>query len=428
MPTPNRTLSRLDLTCIGINSIVGSSIFLFPGALAKELGPASVLTFGAVGLLMLSVGLCFAEASSRFDRAGGSYLYADEAFGPLGGFAIGWMSWVTAVLGWSAVANGISSYLGYFDPRLSSWTAVKTIAGVSIAVLAVLNYRGVKLGAKASNFFTAAKLGALFVFVAAALPKVELANLTPLAPHGWSGFGPACFMAYFAFQGFEQVPVPSGDAESPKEHAPFAVCASLLLAAGVYMAVQFAAVGAYPGLAGSAMPLAAAAGHVMGPWGAGFIALGAACSMTGYTSGAAIVAPRYMAALAEGGQLPSALGEPHPAFGTPHRSVLLTAAVAFAAAILLDFKQLVDFSNIVVCAQYAATCVAVPLLRRKSAAPAGAFRVPGGWTVPLLGLGATFWLGAQGGMAELTWAAAALAAGLVIRVVSRRPAALAVPA
>ena len=413
----SRSLTRLDLTCIGINSIVGSSIFLFPGALAQSLGPASVLAFGAVGVLMISVGLCFAEAASRYDRAGGSYLYAEDAFGSWGGFSIGWMSWVTAVLGWSAVANGISTYLSYFGP--SGWWFVKGVAGGSIVLLAALNYRGVKLGATASNLFTAAKLGALFVFVAAALPKIRAANLAPFAPHGWSGFGPACFMAYFAFQGFEQVPVPSGDARSPKEHAPFAVCASLILAAFVYMAVQFAAVGAYPALAGSAMPLADAAGFVMGPWGAGLIALGAACSMTGYTSGAAIVAPRYMAALAEGGQLPAALAEPHPKFGTPHRAVAITAAVAFAAAIALDFKQLVDFSNIVVCAQYAATCVAVPLLRRKAGVPAGGFRLPGGWLFPLLGLGATFWLGAQGSVTELSWAAGALVAGLAVRLGAR---------
>lgn len=38
--SPNqRALGRIDPTCIGINSVVGSSIFLFPGTLAASLGP-----------------------------------------------------------------------------------------------------------------------------------------------------------------------------------------------------------------------------------------------------------------------------------------------------------------------------------------------------------------------------------------------------
>ena len=60
-----RPLGLLDLTCIGINAIVGSSIFLFPGRLAGHLGPASILSFGVTGLLLLAVGLCFAEAATH---------------------------------------------------------------------------------------------------------------------------------------------------------------------------------------------------------------------------------------------------------------------------------------------------------------------------------------------------------------------------
>ncbi|MBI5201336.1 MAG: amino acid permease, partial [Elusimicrobia bacterium] len=67
-----RELGLLDLTCLGINAIIGSSVFLFPGRLAALLGPASILSFGVTALLLSTVCLCFAEASTRFDRGGGS--------------------------------------------------------------------------------------------------------------------------------------------------------------------------------------------------------------------------------------------------------------------------------------------------------------------------------------------------------------------
>jgi len=40
-----RPLTRLHLTAIGVNAVVGSSIFLFPGLLAGMLGPASIVAF-----------------------------------------------------------------------------------------------------------------------------------------------------------------------------------------------------------------------------------------------------------------------------------------------------------------------------------------------------------------------------------------------
>src|SRR5262245_38757833 len=90
-----RPLTLFDVTCIGINAIIGSSIFLFPGKLAALLGPASILSFALTGVLLITIGLCFAEAAGRFDGHGGPYIYSRAAFGEEVGFGIGWMCWIT---------------------------------------------------------------------------------------------------------------------------------------------------------------------------------------------------------------------------------------------------------------------------------------------------------------------------------------------
>ncbi|MBI5202972.1 MAG: APC family permease, partial [Elusimicrobia bacterium] len=335
-----------------------------------------------------------------------------EAFGERAGFAVGWLSWVTQVFGWAAVADGIAVYLGFFDPALSGPVGVKCVAFVVITAMGALNYRGVKLGAWTADFFTAAKLIPLLVFVAVGLPKVSGANFATFAPHGIKPMGAACFLCYFAFQGFEGVPVPSGEAKDAKRHTPIALLASLSLASVVYMAVQFVAVGVFPGLAESDRPLAEAAMAVLGPAGAVLMVVGAVVSTTGYNATTALVSPRYLVALAEDGHLPASLAETHPRFGTPARSILLTTGLVLALAMFLDFDKLVDFGNVVVCGQYAATCAAVPLLRRQGAAP---FTVPGGWLIPGAGVLATLWLGAQGGLDQVWWAIGVLAAGLALR-------------
>ena len=192
---PERRLGLFDITCLGINAIVGSGVFLFPGHLASFLGPASIVSFGLTAFLLLTVGLCYAQAATYFDRAGASYLYADAAFGEWTGFAIGWMAWATQLFSWAAVADAIALYLKYFSPFWNNPWAIKAVAGAVILLMGFLNYRGVKLGAMVSNFFTTAKIIPILIFIAFCLPHLKAANYVPFAPHGWHPMGRACFLA-----------------------------------------------------------------------------------------------------------------------------------------------------------------------------------------------------------------------------------------
>jgi len=105
-PTLRRALGRWDLTAIGVNQVIGSAIFLLPADVARLVGPWGPLAFIGVGLLSLSIALCFAEVGSRFEKTGGPYLPARAAFGRFIGFEVGWMMWFTRVTSQASVANG----------------------------------------------------------------------------------------------------------------------------------------------------------------------------------------------------------------------------------------------------------------------------------------------------------------------------------
>lgn len=75
-----KTLSLIDITAIGINAVIGSGIFLLPGILFAQSGPACVLAYLIAGVICFIVALCFAEVSSIFRHSGGAYIYAREAF------------------------------------------------------------------------------------------------------------------------------------------------------------------------------------------------------------------------------------------------------------------------------------------------------------------------------------------------------------
>src|SRR5580700_9723222 len=80
-----RLLGRWDLTAIGINQVIGGAVFLIPAQIAFRLQGWSPLAVLLTGVSSMLVGLCFAEAGSRFEATGGAYLYAKAAFGRFAG-------------------------------------------------------------------------------------------------------------------------------------------------------------------------------------------------------------------------------------------------------------------------------------------------------------------------------------------------------
>ncbi len=414
-----RSLSRFDVTCLGLNAIVGSGIFLLPDDLYREMGALSPLAFLLCAIGLLPVALCYAEAASYSDDTGGPYLYARDAFGPGVGFAVVWMCFVNALFSFAAVASAAAAYATRLLPWLEPALGPREIAVGAIALFAALNYVGAKPGALAVDAFTIAKFAVLVVLVCALLPGSSAANLHGELPHGWSGVGSATFVALFAAQGFEVVPVPAGETRAPQRDLPIAIVSSLLAASLLYVLVQTVLVASGARLSEqSDTPLVDAA-LAVAPALAFLVVAGGLVSTLGFVSGSALGTPRYLFAAAADRHLPAVLGAVHPRFGSPHVAIIATAALAIALVISFDYRALIGISNVAVAVQYLATCLAVPRLRRRGIPGR---RVPGGPIVPLLGAAVSLWVFTEASREELVWAAAALAIGLLAFAVAHRRA------
>src|SRR5918994_756069 len=149
-PALRRALGKWDLTAIGVNQVIGSAIFLLPSQVATEVGPWGPLAFAAVGLLSLSIALCFAEAGSRFETTGGPYLPARAAFGRFIGFEVGWMMWFA---------------------RVTSHASV---------VLTWINVRGIKPSSWVVNALTISKLLPLAIFIIGGIWFIEPSHFADL--------------------------------------------------------------------------------------------------------------------------------------------------------------------------------------------------------------------------------------------------------
>jgi amino acid transporter len=404
-----------------VNAIIGSGIFIFPGLLAQKVGPASILVFGACGLMLVCVALCYAELGSMFRDNGGSYVYAREAFGPFIGFAVGWISWVTSVFSWAAVASAVSPQLGEFHSALAGPFAVKTVAILLILGFGLLNYYGIKLGAWTVNFFTIAKLIPLLLFVVVGAFYVNPSNYTPFWNPPTGSLSAALFLALWPLQGFEVTPIPSGESHNPQRAVPIAAVGSLLCAALIYVLIQAVAVGVHPRLAEAGpKSLAEAAAQFMGHGGRNFILVGAVISMVGYNAGNALGCPRFLSALAQDGHLPSRFSAMHPRFHTPSLAIILTSVLTAIAVLGLSFESLVDLSNFVVILQYVSTCAAVIWLRVKRPEAERRFRISFGIPVALAGCAVSIWLIKEVKLTEFIVAGAVTGVGMAAMLWFRR--------
>jgi basic amino acid/polyamine antiporter, APA family len=421
-----RGIGRGSMVALFINAVVGAGIFGLPSRVHDLLGPYALLAYLGCALLVLLVVLCFAEVGSRFEQTGGPYLYARAAFGPVIGFQVGWLVWLTRVTAFAALCNLLIDYLAHFQPWLASTSGRVLVASVVTVVIAWVNIRGVRTAAIVANVFTIGKLVPLVLFVAVGLFFVEPSSYVPQSMPTATDFSATMLLLVFAFTGFETATVPAGEVRDPRRTLPFAILAAMAVIVPLYVLIQVVAIGTLPELATSSTPLADAAGRFAGSLGAAVIVVGAAISITGTLNGLVLAAPRLLYGMAEQRQLPALFARTHPRHRTPHLAIALTATCMLALTLSGSFLAAVALSTITRLLAYAATCLAVPVLRRRERkgdiAPA-VFRIPGGAWVVGTALLVIAWLVAHANPQELRNVAIAMLAGAALMWLAGRVAA-----
>jgi amino acid transporter len=378
-PALVRALGRWTLTALVINGVIGSGIFGLPDDIARDLGPLALWAYALAALGVGALMGVYAELGSRYPEAGGSYLWARDAFGRFAGIEMGWFVWLTRLASAAAAANLFTVYLGEFWPA-STQPAVRAAVLVAlVGGLAFVNYRGVRAGAQVSNIFTVAKLLPLLALVVGGLllaPAIAPAP-APLAPPGGAHWLNAFVVLMFAYGGFETALIPLAEAKDPRRDVPFALLIGLVVIAGLYTALHYVAMITMPNLAGSERPLADAARALGGEGGAKFVAAGAMVSTFGFLCAQLVAVPRLTYAFAERGDFPAVFGRVHPEFRTPHASILLWGVLVLGFALYGSFIWNAVLSVASRIISYTMVCAAFVVLRRRPA-PAGSYRLPAG--------------------------------------------------
>jgi APA family basic amino acid/polyamine antiporter len=382
-----RAIGRWSLVALTINCILGSGIFGLPSQVADLLGKRSIWAVLLAGMAMAVIIACYAEVASRFSQTGGTYIYCRAAFGRLTGLQVGWMMMLSRLTACAANANLLVIYLGTFWPQAAHPLMRFAIITVLLGVLLAINYRGVRDGTLVSNVFVVAKLVPLaIVALAGGYYLIGHAAVSwPLANSTAGTWRDAMLLLFFAYGGYEAAMNPMGEARNPKRDAPFALFVALAVITLIYTMIQWVVVGVLPPSMHSNRPLAVVARILLGPSGAGLVAIAALVSVYGYLSANFLTAPRATFAFAEQGDFPSWFALVHRRHRTPHVSIAVFAILCWVLALAGSFTWNVTLSAVSRLFYYGAVCAAVPVLRRRQS-DAAWFRIPAGSPIAVIGV------------------------------------------
>jgi amino acid transporter len=404
-----------------LNAMIGAGIFALPGKVAVNAGMLSPWLFLVVGIVFLAVVLTFAELASYFRESGGPVLYATFAFGPMAGFGTGWILFLSRMTAFAANANVMATYLGSLFPWLGAGIGRAAVISVLTLGLTYTNILGVKDGVRTMGFFTVLKVLPLLLLVLLGLQHVTAGTLIPSASAVIGDLGGTTLLLIYAYVGFETMAVTAGETSEPRRVLPRALLRTVIGTGILYFLIVLVFVSVIPADTYADATLVDVGRSLAGSVGAIAITLAAVFSIGGNLAGTMIAAPRLIFALAENRLLPAWFGNIHPRYATPDHSILVMGGLALVMALTGSFVELAVASSLSRMLSYILCIGALPVIRNRASdeMKTRAYRIRGGYLVPLVGLAICLWLTAQATAENWRTVGILLAIGFVLYAVER---------
>ncbi|MET9873858.1 amino acid permease [Actinacidiphila glaucinigra] len=339
-----RRLGVFDATVIGLGSMIGAGVFAAFAPAARAAGSGLLLGLAAAAVVAYCNAMSSARLAALYPASGGTYVYGRERLGPFWGYLAGWSFVVGKTASCGAMALTIGAYV---------WPEQQRAVGVAAVVaLTAVNYAGVQKAAWLTRGIVAVVLALLAAFVVAAFTggDADAARLDIGADATVGGVLQAAGLLFFAFAGYARIATLGEEVRDPARTIPRAIPLALGITLVVYAAVAVAllAVLGPQALAGSAAPLADAAGGL-----APLMRVGAAVAAVGSLLALILGVSRTSLAMARDGHLPRTLAAVHPRSGVPHHAELAVGAVVAVLAATADLRGAIGFSSFGVLAYYA---------------------------------------------------------------------------
>jgi APA family basic amino acid/polyamine antiporter len=350
--------------------------------------------------------------------SGSAYTYSYAVMGELIAWMVGWALILEYAVAAGAVSVGWSGYVvglvenafavdipdllvrGPYDGGFINLPAM-AVAGLVTWLLVI----GTRESAAVNAVLVGVKVMALALFIALAVPVIQMENFTPFAPLGFGGISAAAASIFFAYVGFDAVSTAAEETENPQRNMPIGLIGSLGICTVFYLLVAAGVIGSV-----GAQPVAGAGGEILSP---GSMELAKQCAaisdnavvcskealawtlrtigwpqvgnLIGLAAGLALPSvilmmmfgqTRIFFVMSRDGLLPQMFSKIHPRFHTPHVITILTGIFVALFAGFFPVGKLADVSNSGTLFAFAAVSIAVLVLRRTDPERHRPFRTP----------------------------------------------------
>ncbi|WP_086888470.1 APC family permease [Natrarchaeobaculum aegyptiacum] len=397
-----RTIGLSGGLAIGIGTMIGAGIFVFPGLAAGNAGPAASLSFAIGAVIALLVALPTSELATAMPKSGGGYYFISRGLGTLAGTVVGLSLWFGLVFATAFYLVGFGYYV--VDTLVEVGVAAGEWLVIPIAVLAgvaftILNVTGTENAAKLQNGVVALLLSIIVCFLAvggldAAGVFGEPSTPERFAPHGAMPILSTAALVFTSYLGFAQVATVAGEMKDPGRNLPLAMVGSVLVVGVLYVATIFVATSAFGSdqletLGETAM--VEVGRHYLGTVGALAILVGGLLATMSSANASVLSTSRAIYAVSRDALLPRDASRINLRYGTPHVALGLAGGPIVVLTATGRVELLAEVASFLHLVMYGLICVALLALRRNEPEwydPA--FRVPGYPIVPILGALSSF--------------------------------------
>ncbi len=389
-----RGLGLKEAVALNMIEIVGIGPFVVSSLVIKAMGgPQAMVAWLAGALLATLDGFVWSELGAAMPKAGGTYVFLREAYGPgrwgrMMSFLFVWQTFVQAPLSVASASIGFARYAGYLHP-LTYWQG-KCISGGLVILLVILLYRRIQTIGKISVLLWAGVVGTMLWLIYGGLrhfnPKLAF-DFPPGAFHlsslWFAGLGAAMVNTIYSYWGYYNICHLGGEIRNPEKNIPRGIFLSILGITILYIALQTSLLGVIPWREAQHSPFIASlfverlygigAAHFV-TWMVLWIALASIFSLLlGYSR------VPYSAAL-DGNFFPF-FAKLHPTKHFPHVSLLVLGALAFTFSIVLRLETAIaGILAMRLIIQFIGQAVGVILLRRRWGTERLPFKM---WLYPL---------------------------------------------
>ncbi|GKQ42370.1 amino acid permease [Companilactobacillus sp. RD055328] len=395
-----KTLGLFDLSIMGIGAIIGTGILVLTGIVAAtDAGPGVIFSFIIAALASGLIGLCYSELTTSIPSSGSAYVYTWVSMGQTLAYFTGWTMLGVYITTTATVANG---WTGYFTSFLKEFGIVfpKSLASspfdggimnlpaiIIVLMITFLLTRGMKESKTINNILVLVKIGIILLFIIVGAFYVKPKNWHPLLPFGISGVFTGASTVFFAFLGFDALATSAEEVKNVQKNLPKAIIISLAVSTMMYILVSLVMTG---DVVYSELNVPEAMSYVLitinQPIVAQVISVGAILGILAVILAFIYASSNIAMAMSRGGFLPSNLSILNKKTGSPNQALWLIGLIAAIGSGFLDLKNLATFSNVGSICVFALISLAVIVIRIKFPELKRPFKIPFGYTIPILSI------------------------------------------